>query len=100
MSTDSSHSPSGYEYVLLLTKANFLKWKMCIKVYLIPCINHVRVIERTKSASSVLVDPAPPTDAKELKSGKYSKRMVMGVIACTAVDMRPGLAHNYKDRSV
>ena len=82
----------------MLTKANFLKWQVCVQAYLTPH-DHVRVLERTWVAARGWIDPVAPTDPKELEAWHHSERMARGIIVSTVVDLHLELVHKHQQGS-
>ena len=95
MHTDSSRSSSNGCYVPVLTKANFLKWQVCVVAYLTPH-DHVRVIDRVNIPGRGWVDPIAPTDARPLEAWLHSERVTRGIIVSTAVDLHLELVHKHR----
>ena len=95
MPAESPRSSSNGCYMPVLTKANFLKWQMCVEAYLTPH-DHVRVIERMNVPGHGWVDPVAPTDARLLEAWLHSERMARGIIVSTAVDLHLELVHKHR----
>lgn len=87
---DLTSTTVAFRYLCL----QVLDWKMCIKAYLITSAS-LSALHPHPVCSSI-----PPRQLTPTRSKTYSECMTMGVIACTTVDIRPGLIHNYKDRRV
>jgi hypothetical protein len=49
------NTPHSYSHIPVLMRDNYLKWQLCVKVYLMPG-DHVCVIKCTKTATGTLMD--------------------------------------------
>lgn len=86
MSNASIRTLSGYGYLPMLMRENYMKRQTAFKVYLTP-YSHVRVLMRTVGAGGVIADPTPPTDTTELASWHLSEQIAMGVVAATSYNL-------------
>ena len=95
MSSDTSDMLGSYGHLPMLSRENYLQWKIAVKAFLTP-YDHVRVIKSVRDASGALVDPTRPTDAAELKTWETSESIAMGVVFGTSYDLHPDLVAKHE----